>query len=203
MELRFGSSLTLRNGAHVGAIQRVVLESETQRLRALTVRTGYLFGRERVIGAGLLTPSDDERKVVANLDAADISYLPMISRVDLADTSGWRNMVQPYTSWTGGEMQVASFVDGSATVNRRDQPTFDLPEADLDVTLVSARTVVYGSDGGKIGTVCAAVCDTTFTTIGLLVRRSHLFRGREIYIPTDLATYSGASAGLLGLEWKE
>jgi hypothetical protein len=203
MELRFGSPLTLKDGTQVGAIQRVVLESETQRLRALTLRTGYVFARERVIGVGLLTPSEDGRRVVADLDATDIGHLPTISEVDLTDTTGNRSMVQPYTTWTGGEMPVATYVGGSAAVNRRRRPSFDLPEADRDVTLVSSHTTVHGSGGEKIGTVCALVCDTAGTAIGLLIRRSQLFRSREIYIPTDLATYSGTTAGLLGLEWKE
>lgn len=203
MEIRFGAPLRVRGGAQTGAIRRVVLESETQRLRALTVRIGHVFAHERVIGANLLNPSEDDRRVVADLDVADIALLPLLSEAYTADSSGNRDRVQPYSSWTGGEVSVTTYIGGSAAVNRRVSPSFDVPEADRDITLVDARTTVKGQDGTKVGTVCAVVCDAAGTAIGLLVKRPGFFQRREVYVPTDLASFSGETSSILGLEWNE
>lgn len=203
MEIRFGTPLSLRDGSQTGAIQRVVLETETQRLRALTIRIGYIFARERIIGAGYLVPSDDGRKVVADLIPVDIAQLPCISDADIVDAGGSRDRVQPYASWTGGEVPMTSYIGGSAAVNRHVLSPPAKLEPDRDVTLVDAHTAVFGSDGAKIGTVSAVVCDSFGTAIGLLVKRSQMFRSREIYVPTDLASYSGLTANVIGLEWNE
>lgn len=201
MEIRFGAPLVTAGGAHVGAIQRVVLQSETQRLRAVTVRVGHVFARERVIGAPFL--GLDGRRLTTSLEAADVARLPQLSDAHMVEDSGSRDRVLPYATWSSGEMSNTSFVGGSAAVNRRVMPTFDVPEADTDVTLVDSHTTVHGFDGSKIGTVCAVVCDASGTAIGLMIKRPGLFRSREIYVPTDLASYSGPSAGVLGIEWRE
>lgn len=201
MEIRFGAPVVTPGGAQIGAIQRVVLQSETQRLRAITVRIGHVFARERVIGARFLRL--DGRRLTTSLVAAEVARLPQLSDGHIVDDSGSRDRVLPYAAWTGGEMSNASFVDGSAAVNRRVMPIADVPEADTDVTLVDTHTTVHGFDGSKIGTVSAVVCDASGTAIGLLIKRAGLFRSREIYVPTDLASYSGLTAGVLGLEWRE
>jgi hypothetical protein len=203
MEIRFGTPLTLGDGSHTGSINRVVLESETQRLRALTIRIGHIFARERIVGAGYLRPADDERTVIADLTPADIAQLPCISDAYLSDTGGSRDRVQPYAPWTGGEVPVTSYIGGSAAVNRRVLPPAGDVEPDRDVTLIDTHTTVHGADGSKIGTVSAVICDPAGTAIGLLIRRSQMFRSREIYVPTDLASYSGLTTNVLGLEWNE
>jgi hypothetical protein len=203
MEIRFGAPLLTRGGAQVGAIQRVVLESDTQRLRALTLRIGHIFARERIVGAGYLQTSSDGRRAIADIDVAGISLLPLLSEAGISDNSGNRDRVLPYTAWTGGEMPVTSYVGGSAAVNRRMLPSHDAPAADRDVTLVDSKTTVQGHDGQKIGSVSAVVCDAAFTAIGLMIKRPGLFHHREIYVPTDLAHYSGLTASVLGLEWTE
>jgi uncharacterized protein YrrD len=203
MEIRFGAPLLTRDGAQVGSIQRVVLESDTQRLRALTVRIGHVFARERIVGLGYLQPTEDGRRVIADCDVASISLLPLLSETAITDNSGDRDRVQPYTAWTGGEMPVTSYVTGSAAVNRRMLPSYDTPAPDRDVTLVDSNTTVQGHDGRKIGSVSAVVCDEAFTAIGLMIKRPGLLHHREIYVPTDLAHYSSLTASVLGLEWTE
>lgn len=201
MEIRFGAPLVTRDGAHVGAIHRIVLESETQRLRAITVRTGHVFHQERVIGAAFLMESE-EQGVIADLRLADVPLLPYLSDVAEPELSDERDSVQPYVTWIGGETTMASYI-GSAAVNRRETPTFDLPDIDGDVTLLDSRTLVHGAEGRKTGTVVAIQCDTSGTAIGLVVRRSGIFRGREMYMPTDLASYAGGGQSPLTLEWNE
>lgn len=203
MEIRFGAPLLTRSDTQIGTIQRVVLESDTQRLRALTVRIGHIFARERIVGAGYLQATEDGRRVIADLDATSISQLPLLAADSITDDSGNRDRVLPYSAWTGGEMSVTSYAGGSAAVNRRMLPSYETPAADRDVTLVDAHTSVQGHDGRKIGSVSAVVCDGAFAAIGLLVKRPGLFHRREIYVPTDLAHYSGLTASVLGLEWTE
>jgi uncharacterized protein YrrD len=203
MEIRFGTPLLLTDGSQSGTIQRVVLESETQRVRAVTIRVGFLFARERIVGAGYLVMSDDERRLLAGLSPADIGHLPCISDASLADASGSRDHVQPYSAWTGGEVPINSFVAGSAAVNRRVLPSAGEVDVDRDVTLVDGHTTVHGVNGSKLGTVSAVVCDSLGTAIGLLIRRSQMFRSREIYVPTDMASYTGLTTSVLGMEWNE
>jgi hypothetical protein len=127
MELRFGEALLTRSGAHIGSIQRVVLEADTQRLRALTVRIGHVFARERIVGAGCLQATEDGRQAIADLDATGISLLPLLSDASITGNAGNRDRVLPYSAWTGGEMPVTSFDAGSAAVNRRMPPSYDTP----------------------------------------------------------------------------
>jgi sporulation protein YlmC with PRC-barrel domain len=203
MEIRFGAPLITRDGAHVGAIQRIVLASETQRLRALTVRIGRVFAHERVLSARYLRDDTSGRSVVVDLDPADVAVLPLLRSADLSDSSGNRDHVHPYVAWTGGETSVTRFVAGTGEVNRQLPSSFDVPHADGDVRLLDAHTMVHGSNGKRLGCVAGVVCDDFGTAIGLLIKKHGIFRGREMYVPTDLAIYSGALKGTVRLEWQE
>lgn len=203
MEIRFGTPLATVDGARLGTIQRIVLDSETQRLRALSIRSGHIVTRERVIGAGYLAADNVDSPVVALLTAEDIARLPYLSEGSAGESLSNHPGFHSYLSWTGGERGIVSYVDDSANARDRFVPPADVAEPDRDVTLLDARTVVHAVDGKKIGTVAAVLCDPDGIAVSMVLKRAGIFHKGDLYVPTDWAAYSASGDDALLLEWDE
>ena len=203
MEIRFGTPLATEDGERIGAIHRIVLNRETQRLRALTVRCGHIVTRERVIGAGYLSTDSDNKSVVTTLPAEDIDLLPYLTEGHQETPLAAHPGFQSYLEWTGGERAMVTYVESSAVARQRFIPPDEIDDAESDVILLDARTVVHGESGKKIGTVAAVLCDAGSVAVSLVLKRSGVFHKGELYVPTDWAAYSPSGDDALLLEWDE
>ncbi|MGA7671688.1 MAG: PRC-barrel domain-containing protein [Nitrolancea sp.] len=196
MEIKLGKSVTSSNGKHVGDVDSLVVDYNTKDVMSVIVRSGALFGTDRIIPVESFDRVDDDGTIHLNLtDEEAKEHEEFVQQKYTAANPG----DYPYTdeAWVSGTGQPSVFwAYGTAPMGYSSRAPFfseapvDPPEVEVKTNLpersvrIDHGTDVVGSDGKKLGTVDEVDYAEDGEIDGFVVKAGFLFH-HDIRIPSD------------------
>ncbi len=196
VEIKLGKSVMSSNGKHVGDVDSLVVDYNTKDVMSVIVRSGALFGTDRIIPVEAFERIDDDGTVYLNLtDEEAKEHEEFVQQKYTAANPG----DYPYTdeAWVSGTGQPSVFwAYGTAPMGYTSRAPFfaeapiNPPETEIKTNLpersvrIDHGTDVVGSDGKKIGTVEEVDYTQEGEVDGFVVKAGFLFH-HDVRIPGD------------------
>lgn len=193
--IELGREVDSSDGKKLGKVDRLVLNSENQRLEQIVVDKGF-FSTGKLIDLDLVDHVDADR-VVLTLTAAQAERLPEFVATQFVDApaEAWTGYPGPAPAGFGaggllyaGPLAGAAYPGGAGSLFGDTIPpdavvenVRNIPEQDV---VVGSGSDVVGADGKKVGTVDRVLYGEDGTVQGVVVKSGFLFK-HDVTIPGE------------------
>lgn len=196
MEIEIGKRVVASTGKHIGNVDHIVLNSETQEFLLFIVREGLILTKDRMIDPSFVESVDADGTVHLNVDENRIDELPEFVHAKFAPSipeDDWMKLTKAYTPtilMAPAEFAYAnrpSGLEGDSADGIDPSEVSNLPP---NAAVIDRRSKVFDHEGNEIGSVEDVAYQDDGTLVSIEVRAGHLEHHIYTVVAADVASIS-------------
>lgn len=196
LDIRLGMPVRTMDGAHIGKVDRLVLDPDTRELLEIIIHQGHILTRDRIVERAYIDNTDEDGTVYLRIASFDADELPVFTAHEqiIVASADAGSMPMPGGGGTSMDMPIlwraGSGGHGTRHVSTRHYTAAVADSAGIEVrsslpengVAVGRGTVVIDVQEKKIGTVVELFSDKDGGIIELVVQSGFMLH-HDLSVP--------------------